>query len=210
MLAFERQGVCEMKLLSLENNGDCNLREFRNALGSFATGVTIVTTNAGNGAPVGVTVNSFASVSLSPPLVLWSLLSSSPSMSAFAGAMHFAVNILAENQKGLAQRFASPIADKFVGVSWAESNAGMPLIDGCIARLHCRKMFQYYGGDHVIFVGAVESFDYRPAKALLFLQGRFWPSEEDERAGREARPELVGSVRPREKSGGPQLQGDQR
>ena len=109
-------------------------REFRNALGSFTTGVTIVTTRDASGHDVGLTANSFNSVSLDPPLVLWSLAKSSTSLSAFVEAKHFAVHILAADQEPLSNRFATRGADKFAGLQIERGEGGMPLLHGCAAR----------------------------------------------------------------------------
>ncbi len=145
-------------------------KAFRSALGRFATGVTIVTTRDPCGAPVGVTANSFNSVSLDPPMVLWSLAKTSNSMPAFSAASHFAVHILAEGQEDLSGRFASRGADRFAGLPL---NEGVPLLDGCAARFVCRTAFQYEGGDHVIFVGEVTDFESADKAPLLFLGGRY-------------------------------------
>ena len=130
---------------------------FRKALGSFATGVTIVTTCA-DGERFGVTANSFNSVSLDPPLVLWSLAKSAASHAAFAAAPGFAVHILAADQQDLSNRFARKGADKFAGLSLESGRAGVPLLAGCAARFECRTTYQYEGGDHIIFVGEVIDF----------------------------------------------------
>lgn len=148
-------------------------REFRNALGSFATGVTIVTAVGEDGRRVGLTANSFSSVSLDPPLVLWSLARKAPSLSVFTDVSHFAINVLAEDQMALSNRFASPIEDKFEGVDWRPGLGGAPLIEGCVARFECRNHMQHDGGDHVIFVGRVDRFDYTKRAPLLFLTGGY-------------------------------------
>jgi flavin reductase (DIM6/NTAB) family NADH-FMN oxidoreductase RutF len=148
-------------------------RDFRKALGSYGTGVTIVTAAAEDGRPVGLTCNSFASVSLNPPLVLWSLLVYSQSMSVFQNASHFAVNVLAADQQGLAARFAASMADKFVGTDWRSGLGGAPLLAGTVATFQCRTADRYYGGDHIIFLGAVESYAYNDTEPLLFTRGEF-------------------------------------
>src|SRR5688572_20547815 len=136
-------------------NPDFDPRDFRAALGLFATGVTIVTTRTASGDPIGLTANSFSSVSLSPPLVLWSLSLRSPNLSNFLQAPYFAINILAWDQVEIAQRFAQSIANKFEGVSCCEGVGGVPLVDNAAAQLECRNETRYYSGDHVIFVGHV-------------------------------------------------------
>lgn len=148
-------------------------RDLRRALGSFATGVTIVTARRNDGAPVGLTVNSFSSVSLEPPLILWSLSVYAPSLPAMQEATHFAVNILAEDQTDLSNRFAKPSSDKFAGVKITEGIEGLPLIDGAVAYFQCRNESRYYGGDHVIFLGLVEDYAHGGQTPLVFCQGRY-------------------------------------
>lgn len=145
----------------------------RSALGAFATGVTIVSTQDGAGADVGVTANSFNSVSLDPPMVLWSLSRKAMSLAAFQANPHFAVHVLAADQDGLSRRFATQGADKFAGLSIERGFGDVPLIDGCTARFQCRTAFNYDGGDHVIFVGEVLAFDSFERAPLLFHAGRY-------------------------------------
>ncbi|MGH8456145.1 MAG: flavin reductase [Stenotrophobium sp.] len=147
--------------------------EFRKALGSFATGVTIITTRGEDGQPLGLTVNSFNSVSLSPPLVLWSLANNSLSLPAFKAAPHWAVHVLASDQEPLSARFAKRGENKFAGVDTEEGVGGIPLLRGCTARFECRSAFQYDGGDHVIFVGEVQNFTRSEAAPLVFHSGRY-------------------------------------
>lgn len=148
-------------------------QDFRAALGSFATGVTIVTARAPDGRMAGVTCNSFASVSLDPPLVLWSLGLQSSSLDVFEQASHFAVNVLTAEQSVLAMKFARSSDDKFSGVDLLADGGVAPLIAGSKAHFHCRKADRYYGGDHAIFLGAVERYGYGDAEPLLFSSGRF-------------------------------------
>src|SRR6201986_64790 len=146
-------------------------RDFRNALGSYATGVTIITSAGSDGKPYGITCNSFASVSLNPPLVLWSLVLYSSSLSAFQNASHFAVNVLGISQQPLANKFAKSSDDKFIGVEWTPGLGGAPLLAGSVANFQCRSVNRYYGGDHVIFLGAVEALSYDRNELLVFAQG---------------------------------------
>ncbi|TKT72084.1 flavin reductase family protein [Afipia massiliensis] len=148
-------------------------RDFRNALGSFATGVTVITAATSDGQQAGLTCNSFASVSLNPPLVLWSLVSYSPSMSIFQNASHFAVNVLGASQQTLATQFATRAEDKFAGVSWQPGLGNAPVLADAVATFQCRSADRYYGGDHVIFLGAVEAYAYNRAEPLLFARGNF-------------------------------------
>jgi flavin reductase (DIM6/NTAB) family NADH-FMN oxidoreductase RutF len=149
--------------------------EFRDALGMFATGVTIVTARSADGALVGLTANSFNSVSLDPPLVLWSLARSAGSMPALSAGSHYAINILAANQKELAERFATKNVDRWADVQFSVGIGGAPVLDGCVASFECFNRSRYDEGDHVIFVGEVERCAHRPGAApLLFHGGRFY------------------------------------
>jgi flavin reductase (DIM6/NTAB) family NADH-FMN oxidoreductase RutF len=148
-------------------------RDFRNALGSYATGVTIITAAGSDGKPYGITCNSFASVSLNPPLVLWSLVLYSSSLTAFQDARHFAVNVLGNSQQALADKFAKSSDEKFIGVDWTPGLGGAPLLAGSVANFQCRSVNRYYGGDHVIFLGAVEAYSYDRNEPLLFAQGGY-------------------------------------
>ena len=149
--------------------------EFRAALGMFATGVTIVTALAADGRVIGLTANSFNSVSLSPPLVLWSLSRAAASMSVFSAGSHYAINVLAADQKALAERFATRGADRWQGVTFDVGAGGAPLLHGAAATFECFNRSRYEEGDHVIFVGEVERCTHREgAVPLLFHGGRFY------------------------------------
>lgn len=148
-------------------------REFRNALGTFPTGVCVVTTVSPDGAPIGLTCNSFSSVSLSPALVLWSLSLRSPNLSNFLQAPNFAINILAAEQRDISHRFAQPIANKFEGVRYTNGSLGCPLIEDAAAQLECRNETRYYSGDHVIFIGHVLHYAYRRCAPLVFCGGKY-------------------------------------
>ena len=149
--------------------------EFRKALGMFATGVTIVTARTAAGDLVGLTANSFNSVSLTPPLVLWSLAKSAGSMAAFSAGSHYAINILCADQQALAQQFASKDVDRFSGVEFVLGAAGAPLLAGAVASFECFNRSQYEEGDHVIFVGEVEQCRHTTgASPLLYHGGKFF------------------------------------
>lgn len=149
--------------------------EFRAALGMFATGVTIVTACTPDGVLVGLTANSFNSVSLSPALVLWSLSRAAGSFGAFSNGQHYAINILGADQQQLARRFAEKVPDRFAGVPWEAGLGGAPLICGAIAHFECSNRSQYAEGDHMIFVGEVERCTHVPgASPLLFHGGQFY------------------------------------
>jgi 3-hydroxy-9,10-secoandrosta-1,3,5(10)-triene-9,17-dione monooxygenase reductase component len=148
-------------------------RQFRNALGAFATGVTIITTRSAEGADVGVTANSFNSVSLDPPMILWSLGKNSSSLAAFMQAEHFAVHVLAMDQESLSGKFARSSGNKFDGVAVERGAGGIPLIPGCAARFQCRTAYRHEGGDHIIIVGEVDEFDHDGHQPLAFHGGRY-------------------------------------
>jgi len=148
-------------------------RALRNAFGAFATGVTIVTTRTTSGVDIGITANSFSSVSLDPPMVLWSLAKSSASIDAFRTAQHFAVHILAADQDRLSGRFATRGIDKFAGLELDRGSDDVPLLSGCTARFECRTTFQYEGGDHVIFVGEIVNLTHSEQPPLIFHGGRY-------------------------------------
>ena len=148
-------------------------RGFRRALGQFATGVAIVSARGKDARPVGLTVNSFSSVSLDPPLVLWSLAKHSPSYPDFAGATHFAINVLAADQHHLSRKFSTPMPDKFADVDCEDGLAGCPLLKGATAHFVCRRVREFDGGDHVIFLGEVEDYKWREGEPLIFHSGRY-------------------------------------
>ena len=149
--------------------------EFRAALGMFATGVTIVTARTAEGKLFGLTANSFNSVSLEPPLVLWSLARAAASLSAFSAGSHYAINILGADQHDLARRFATREVDRFADVAFVQGVGGAPLLSGAAATFECFNRSRYEEGDHVIFVGEVERCSHRAgASPLLFHGGKFY------------------------------------
>jgi flavin reductase (DIM6/NTAB) family NADH-FMN oxidoreductase RutF len=145
----------------------------RRVLGAFVTGVTVVTTRTAAGDPVGITVNSFNTVSLSPPLVLWSLSLRAASFDAFVQSSHFAVNVLGAHQIPLSERFATTGGDKFAGVAWRKALADMPLLDGTAASFTCRNAHRFPGGDHLIFVGEVVAFEQGVCAPLVYANGGY-------------------------------------
>lgn len=148
-------------------------RHFRSALSQFATGVTVVTTRLPNGAFLGVTASSFNSVSLDPPLVLWSLASNASSMPVFTGNSHYVINILAGDQAALAERFAKRLENRFDGVDFRLSRTGLPVLNGVAAWFECHNRSRYPEGDHIILVGEVEHCEVLPRPALVFHAGQF-------------------------------------
>ncbi len=164
------------------NDKDLDRDEFdaaalRTALGRFATGVTIVTTRDRCGAPIGLTANSFNSVSLDPPLILWSLARKSVNLAIFEASDHFAVNILAADQRKLSDKFARPVDDRFDSVDWREGAGGAPVLEGTLASFECAAHRQLDGGDHVIFLGRVLRFRAMPAEhdkaPLVYYAGQY-------------------------------------
>lgn len=148
-------------------------RDLRQALSAFGTGVTVVTTLDGEARPVGVTANSFNSVSLEPPIVLWSLRKSSPSLPAFDACGRFVINVLTLDQVPLSRRFASPVPEKFHEVAHAPGTHGLPVLAGCAAVFECQTAQRHEVGDHILYLGRVEAYHHRPGPALLFCQGRY-------------------------------------
>lgn len=150
-------------------------KQLRQALGRYATGVAIVTSRGADGQYIGLTVNSFSSVSLEPPLVLWSLANKSINLVHFKNASHFVVHVLGENQMDLARRFASNVSERFEGLAMLEGMGGSPLLEGCPVRLHCETISMMEAGDHHIFMGKVVRLEECSAAgdSLLFYRGRF-------------------------------------
>lgn len=149
-------------------------RDFRAALGNFATGVAVATARAGDGRPVGMTINSFASVSLDPPLVLWSLARNSQHLDAFSEAGHYAVNILREEQRDLSVRFSVPLADRWEGLESERWETGAPILPGCLATVECLTDAIHDGGDHIILVGRVVRLSSdRDGRPLIYYSGRY-------------------------------------
>jgi len=146
---------------------------FRQALSQFATGVTVITTRLADGSLLGLTASSFNSVSLDPPLVLWSLGTRANSLPIFTGNSHYVINILGAEQAHLAQQFASKVEDRFAGVPYTLSRTGQPVLDGVSAWFECHNRSQYPEGDHIIFVCEVEHCEVQPQPALVFHNGRF-------------------------------------
>lgn len=148
-------------------------RHLRNALGRFTTGVTIIACADERGNFVGLTANSFNSLSLEPPLVLWSLREPSPSLEAFLSAPRFAVNVLAESQVELSRRFASAEEDRFAAGAWALGEHGAPVLAGCSAVFECETVSQQVVGDHRLFIGRVLACSESPLPPLVFQAGHY-------------------------------------
>lgn len=148
-------------------------RAFRRALGNFATGVTVITAATPDGQKVGVTANSFNSVSLDPALVLWSIDKRSTSYEVFRRASHYAVNVLAADQIDVSNQFARPRDDKFESIVYEAGQGGAPLLADCAARFQCEMHQQLDGGDHWILIGKVVAFDDLGRSPLLYHQGAY-------------------------------------
>jgi len=146
---------------------------FRRALSQFATGVTIVTTRAAGGSAIGVTANSFSSLSLDPPLVLWSLALAASSVNAFRTCSRFRVHVLGAAQLDVARRFATRGVDKFAAGAWRDDANGLPCLEPCVAWFDCENRSQYDEGDHVIVVGRVAAWDAPGGTPLIFHAGRY-------------------------------------
>ena len=149
-------------------------KDFRQGLGLFPTGVTIVTTQSDDGHPIGMTASSFNTVSLDPPLVLWSIDRRSLSLDAFTQCEHFAINVLSKQQQDLSNLFASKGADKFANTPFTEGAGKSPLLEDCIAQLECKMWKTYDGGDHIIIVGEVLNYRYdKTLEPLVFYAGNY-------------------------------------
>lgn len=149
-----------------------NERDFRNALGQFATGVTVVTTCDPNGQPVGITVSSFNSVSLAPPLVLWSLGRAASITPVFNICSHYAIHILSQEQLPMAMQFAARGIDRFAGVDWQPNAQGTPVLQGTLATFECSARSRYDEGDHILMIGEVLRYSYRHGAPLLYHDGQ--------------------------------------
>jgi 4-hydroxyphenylacetate 3-hydroxylase, reductase component len=157
----------------MPERGLMDSRHLRTALGRFTTGVTIVTCTDADGRFVGLTANSFNSLSLDPPLVLWSLRQSSPNLAAFAAAPRFAVNVLAEAQVELSRRFAAPVPDRFAEGAWALGEQGAPVLAGCAAVFECESLSHQVAGDHRLFIGRVLACTESALPPLVFQGGHY-------------------------------------
>ena len=149
-------------------------RALRNAFGAFATGVTVITTRQPDGTPRGFTANSFASVSLDPPLLLVCLAKTAHSADVFATAPHFAVNILSEDQKSVSGLFASRVPDKFQQCAWTPGHGDVPLLDGALAQFSCSSHQLVDAGDHLILIGRVETFATNEGQPLGYFRGNYF------------------------------------
>lgn len=143
----------------------------RDAFGRFASGVTVVTLPDDAGRPTGITVNSFSSLSLDPPLLLFSVGKQQKSCRWFTTGDRFVVNVLSDAQESTAWQFAKPLPDKFEGIEWHQGASGLPVLSGCVASFECRKWNVYEGGDHIIIVGEVTDFNMDDGDALIFFKG---------------------------------------
>lgn len=148
-------------------------RELRQALGQFASGVTVVTARGQDGRRVGMTANSFTSISLDPPLVMWSPSKTAPSLPVFTAASHFAVNVLASHQHHLSRQFATGADNKFAGLEVTDGIAGVPLLPEVLASFECGTVATYEAGDHVIFIGEVERYTAPGGSPLVFHSGSY-------------------------------------
>jgi len=148
-------------------------QEFRNALGGFATGITIMTALGKNGQKVGMTANSFNSVSLTPPLILWSIGKNTNCFEDFMAADAFAVHVLAEDQQDLSNLFATTGIDRFADLECNEGLSGVPILPHYSVCFQCKMAKQYDGGDHIIMTGEVVQFDDNGLQPLVFYRGNY-------------------------------------
>jgi flavin reductase (DIM6/NTAB) family NADH-FMN oxidoreductase RutF len=148
-------------------------RELRNVLGCFGTGVTVVTTIASSGERIGLTANSFSSVSLDPPIVLWSLGKQSRNLPVFHESGRFVINVLGVDQLHLSNKFAKPADDRFADVEYVEGLGGLPVIQGCAANIECETISAQEVGDHILFLGKIMRYSHLKKDTLLFCNGAY-------------------------------------
>lgn len=149
-------------------------RTLRDAMGCFATGITIVTSRTPDGTPIGLTANSFTSVSLDPPLLLVAIANSAGSAGALRDGSHFAVNVLQTSQQSASNRFAGKGEDRFAATAWHAGENGMPILDGSLGVFECKRHAIYDGGDHFLLVGEVERAEFEPRRdPLLYFRGKY-------------------------------------
>ncbi|CAB4049583.1 flavin reductase [Paraburkholderia phenoliruptrix] len=172
MMRSSDQQVLRQAVPVERGNPADDLRMFRRCLSQYGTGVAIVTTSNGT-SRFAVTVNSFSSLSLDPPLLLWSIDRKSRSFEAFSSCEHFAVNILSAEQIELSRHFSSKVIDKFADVDWVPGRFGSPLLSGCIARFECSAEARHDGGDHMILIGRVQQLERFDGMPLIFSQGQY-------------------------------------
>ncbi len=151
---------------------DLTIPALRETLGCFPTGVAVATTLATDGTPTGLTINSFSSVSMDPPLILWSLANTAPSFDAFMTHGAFTINILDSDQDQLCCQFSKPSLDKFSGVKWHAGHKGTPVLDDVLVTLECDTYHTVEGGDHEVFLGQVKRMGRREAQPLVFYRGQ--------------------------------------
>ncbi len=149
------------------------MKQLRQCLGRFATGVTVVTCSDAAGNPYGITANSFSSVSLEPPLVLWNIAKISNSLQAYLDATHFAIHVLTAEQEFLAEHFAQTDHSRYDNIAYDFSETGVPLLPDVLARFDCRTADIYEGGDHYIIVGEIENHLFDDGEPLLFYRGDY-------------------------------------
>ncbi len=157
------------KPLVVDNN---NSQALRDCLGKFATGVTVVTCEGPDG-PCGITANSFTSVSLEPPLVLWNIGKQSNTLQAFFEAEHFAINVLSKDQQSLAEHFAQSERISFEGIDYRLNGSKVPLLENSLARIECHTDHIIEAGDHYIIIGAVDKYSMSDGEPLLFFAGSY-------------------------------------
>ncbi|MCG2622579.1 flavin reductase family protein [Arthrobacter sp. I2-34] len=162
-----------MTTISLTDRTDFDPVDLRRSLGRFATGVTVITTRGADGSRVGMTANSFTSVSLDPPLLLFCIANTAPSLEHFRSSGRFAIHVLSAEQHLLSSQFARPAADKFAGLEVTEDGDGVPEIRDVLVRFACRTVSSYVEGDHTIVVGRVHSYSRRDGEPLVFFSGEY-------------------------------------
>ena len=152
---------------------EADKKQLRSLLGQFATGVTVVTTTGQDGRKVGMTANSFTSVSLEPPLILWNIAKTATNLDDFRECEHFAINILNEQQEQTSNHFAKSATDKFNSIEQVEDVLGIPVLSDALATLVCKNYEWVEAGDHYIILGQIEHCSINSGKPLLFHNGKY-------------------------------------
>lgn len=147
--------------------------DLRHAFGRFPTGIAVVTMLNGEGAPYGATINSFVSVSMEPPMISWNVVRGSLAHATVSQTQRFVINVLAKDQRDLAQQMTGPVAERFTDIRYSSSESGLPVIDGTLATFECRVHSMVAAGDHDIVLGAIDCFEHRDGRPLVYWQGAY-------------------------------------
>ena len=147
--------------------------DLRHAFGRFPTGIAVVTMLGDDGMPYGATINSFVSVSMAPPMISWNVVRGSLAHATVSQARRFVINVLAKDQRDLAQKMTGPVSERFTDVSFRPSESGLPVIEGTLATFECKVHSMVAAGDHDIVLGIIDNFEHRDGRPLVYWQGAY-------------------------------------